>query len=292
MRRRDFAGWALAAALAVAALSAVAQEEGPILRPKPKPVARPAGPTLLVICDLACNWKLDGKARGHIAAGDSATARIDLGEHIVIAVTEDGLDKVQQMTEVKAAGQKVLNIELQPVRMIRLKAEQEAKDKADQQTRDEAAQEARDKAAQTKAEQEARDKAAQEAKEKAAKEREAREAAAGVWTDPATRLTWTNRDNGSDVYWNQAIAYCTNLRLDGYSDWRLPTIEELESIYDPNAGYHVKGNLHMSGWPWSGTKTADPGEAYLLQFDNGERESTGLRDRYTRRALCVRRSGE
>ncbi len=55
-----------------------------------------------------------------------------------------------------------------------------------------------------------------------------------TWTDPATKLMWTKWDNGSDVDWNQATAYCSRLQLAGYSGWRLPTIEELEGIRDPS----------------------------------------------------------
>jgi hypothetical protein len=114
---------------------------------------------------------------------------------------------------------------------------------------------------------------------------------AGGWTDPATGLTWIQRDNGSDVNWDQAKAYCSNLRLGGYSDWRLPTIDELQGIYDPNAGdMHVKGNLKLScNAQWSSTQGSAPGTAEYLYFSNGERNSVRLSDRYRDRSLCVRR---
>jgi formylglycine-generating enzyme required for sulfatase activity len=88
----------------------------------------------------------------------------------------------------------------------------------------------------TRPAQEARDRAAREQQEKEQRERErvAREKAAGVWTDPATGLMWTKQDSGSGVSWDQAKAYCSNLRLGGFSDWRLPTIDELQGIYDPS----------------------------------------------------------
>ena len=71
MRSARFAEWALAAVMAVTSAQGMEQQdEGPILRPKKMP-AKPVRATLLVMCDLACNWKLDGKARGRIAAGDS-----------------------------------------------------------------------------------------------------------------------------------------------------------------------------------------------------------------------------
>jgi hypothetical protein len=38
------------------------------------------------------------------------------------------------------------------------------------------------------------------------------------------------RDNNSKLCWAEAIAYCTALRLDDKSDWRLPTIAELQTI--------------------------------------------------------------
>jgi len=120
----------MAAALVVAALSAQAQQdEGPILRPKVLPV-KPTGPTLLVLCDLACNWKLDGEAKGRIQAGGSAKANVVLGQHVVVATTDDGADEVKLLSEVKSSGQTAVSIELKPVRDSRLKAEQEAKDKA------------------------------------------------------------------------------------------------------------------------------------------------------------------
>jgi len=127
-------------AMTITALSACAQEEGPILLPKPKPVAKPAGPTLLVMCDLACNWKLDGEAKGRIVAGGSAKAKVELGQHLVVAATEDGVDQVKQLSEVKTTGQTIVSLELKPVRDARLKTEQEARDKVEQQARDKAEQ--------------------------------------------------------------------------------------------------------------------------------------------------------
>jgi hypothetical protein len=102
------------------------QEEGPILRPKPKPAAA----TLLVICDLACNWKLDGEARGRIDAGGSAKVKVEFGQHLVVAATEDGLDKAEEELNIKAAGLTLARLALVPVREARLKAELDARAKA------------------------------------------------------------------------------------------------------------------------------------------------------------------
>jgi len=54
----------------------------------------------------------------------------------------------------------------------------------------------------------------------------------GTMTDNLTGLMWTknaNLPNGT-MNWNQAIDFCNNLTLGGYTDWRLPNVNELESL--------------------------------------------------------------
>jgi hypothetical protein len=73
--------------------------------------------------------------------------------------------------------------------------------------------------------------------------------ARGIWTDPSTGLIWAGKDNGKDVSWKNAMKYCRDLRLAGYSDWRLANMAELQPIYDPSttapglAGPRVQGNV-------------------------------------------------
>src|ERR1035441_750630 len=115
MRRSELVGWALAAAMALAVAPGMAQqEEGPILRPK-KPIAKPVSPvpvspTLLVNCDLACNWTLDSEEKGRIEAGGSAKVKVALGHHTVVAATEDGLDKDKKDIDIKVGGQTIVHI--------------------------------------------------------------------------------------------------------------------------------------------------------------------------------------
>ena len=120
------------------------------------------------------------------------------------------------------------------------------------------------------------------------------------WTDPETGLMWTSKDNGSDVNWNRASAYCQNLSLGGYSDWRMPTIDELQAIYEPkesDQGWHIKGNLKLTGGflIWSSSRGSASGEAWIFDFlpytDDDGRSSSQLGLSMTRRALCVHRSG-
>lgn len=58
---------------------------------------------------------------------------------------------------------------------------------------------------------------------------------AHVWVDTRTSLMWTQEDNGADITWKGAIDYCKALHQGGYADWRLPSIEELEPLYDGNS---------------------------------------------------------
>jgi hypothetical protein len=136
------------------------------------------------------------------------------------------------------------------------------------------------------------------------------------WIDPSTGLMWAGKDNGKDVNWKKSIKYCRDLRLAGYSDWRLATIDELQGIYDKNAEApglggkhndapftrHVKGNLFLTGRQWSSSQRRDdrghPNElVWFLDFSNGYKGSgdgswSGRFEDYGMRALCVRRSGE
>lgn len=135
----------------------------------------------------------------------------------------------------------------------------------------------------------------------------------GYWVDPSTGLMWSGKDNGKDVTWGNAIRYCRALRLAGYSDWRLPTIDELQGIYDGSAkapglagkhgdepfAFHVKGSLFLTGDQWSSSRPNDDrghpsGYAWRFNFNEGRRDTEPVAYIYgaVERALCVRRSGK
>ena len=111
-----------------------------------------------------------------------------------------------------------------------------------------------------------------------------------VWVDPATHLMWTNKDNGSEVDREHAIAYCSSLRLGGNSNWRLPNSEELSSIFDSSSNFdthdwRVKGGIEFHGSAWSSTPGKDSGEVWDV---SPETVGTYLIDS---RVLCVRNAG-
>jgi hypothetical protein len=138
--------------------------------------------------------------------------------------------------------------------------------------------------------------------------------ASGLWTDPSTGLTWAGRDNGKDVSWKGAVKYCRDLRLAGYSDWRLATLTELRAVYDRNANapglagsgkdnlftYHVKGNLFLTGDEWSSERINDDrghpsGYDWYFDFNEGRSDNDPSGFPYSSslmRALCVRGSAK
>lgn len=54
----------------------------------------------------------------------------------------------------------------------------------------------------------------------------------GTVTDNSTGIMWQQAIAPGTYTWEQALSYCENLTLAGYTDWRLPTISELDSIVD------------------------------------------------------------
>ncbi len=51
-------------------------------------------------------------------------------------------------------------------------------------------------------------------------------------TDRATGLMWQQIDDGTSRDWEEALAYAEKLELAGHTDWRLPSIKELQGIVD------------------------------------------------------------
>ncbi len=119
---------------------------------------------------------------------------------------------------------------------------------------------------------------------------------AGIVTDHVTGLQW--QDDYSDTSgiiadrtWKNAKTYCANLSLGGYSDWRLPSVDELLSIvdnskYDP-AISNVFEKSTSYGY-WSSTLYAyDDSYAWCVHFHGGDtyRDYNNVDRNFTR---CVR----
>jgi hypothetical protein len=55
--------------------------------------------------------------------------------------------------------------------------------------------------------------------------------------DTSTNLMWTAKDNGSSIIRANAWGYCKNYRSSGYTDWRMPTQNEIAGLYDKAQTY-------------------------------------------------------
>jgi hypothetical protein len=129
------------------------------------------------------------------------------------------------------------------------------------------------------------------------------EAADGAVRDTKTSLQWSQKDNGADVDFKGAKAFCDELTLAGHDDWRLPTIEELEGIYDENVAspptYLYRGKpyplrmdssfaLTAPGIWSSSMRYENRGVAWSFFFSSGRQLATAPTATNYQRALCVR----
>jgi len=65
----------------------------------------------------------------------------------------------------------------------------------------------------------------------------------GTVTDTKTGLMWPAEDNGTHISWTNARSYCQSYSGGNHTDWRMPTLAELQTLYDPviqnDRGYHI-----------------------------------------------------
>ncbi len=50
--------------------------------------------------------------------------------------------------------------------------------------------------------------------------------------DNRTGLMWAVNDNRDDINWQDSHGFCAKFRGGGFSDWRMPTQDELATLYD------------------------------------------------------------
>ena len=106
----------------------------------------------------------------------------------------------------------------------------------------------------------------------------------GLVTDSQTGLMWAPPPN-RDVNWNQADEYVKNLKLGGYSDWRLPKLSELKSLSKQKTALKA---LHFSKWAWTSDMQPALASAWLVNLDNGSEFTDNLVDSRSNRVLPVR----
>ena len=91
-----------------------------------------------------------------------------------------------------------------------------------------------------------------------------------VVTDAVTGLMW-QKSYATSKTWKQALAYCESLSYGGYSDWRLPNVQELSSLVN-SARYNPASDFPdmPSSYFWSSSSDANfYNFACYVYFGNG-----------------------
>lgn len=86
-------------------------------------------------------------------------------------------------------------------------------------------------------------------------------------------LMWQKKDDNVKRIWGDAMRYCNVLSLGGYSGWRLPSIEELETLIDKTKQPTIDQSLFpnaKSSYYWSSTTLANyTSLAWYVYFNDG-----------------------
>ena len=89
----------------------------------------------------------------------------------------------------------------------------------------------------------------------------------GTVTDNLTGLMWT-KDNsmGATLTWQGALDYVKTIKTGGYSDWRLPNVNELKSLIDYSGVYLDYPFTNLYGFWSSTTLHVGPDSAVLVDM--------------------------
>lgn len=105
----------------------------------------------------------------------------------------------------------------------------------------------------------------------------------GTVLDILASLTCAAKDSEEENYWQEAKSYCEKYRGGGYTDWRMPTQDELAGLY-AGRGYEDKIKLH-GDFVWA--SETDGSFTATFHFNNGAR-GWGSQSSHFTRALPVR----
>jgi len=118
----------------------------------------------------------------------------------------------------------------------------------------------------------------------------------GTVTDTETGLMWQQYVPDIGRTWEQALSFCETLRLPGYTDWRLPTIKELQTLAKYTSYNPAINTTAFPGTPtgnnyWSSTTyTGNINSARSMYFYNGM--FGGGSDKNTPRLVRAVRGGQ
>lgn len=105
--------------------------------------------------------------------------------------------------------------------------------------------------------------------------------------DHNTQLVW-QLGYQDDLNFNDALEYCSKLKLGGHDDWRLPSEADYRTIVDINAyesspSFPNRANI----WLWTSSESfSDEGYARFIRFDEGDIRLSAKENSFSVR--CVR----
>ncbi|MBZ4659549.1 MAG: hypothetical protein JG766_1472 [Desulfacinum sp.] len=123
----------------------------------------------------------------------------------------------------------------------------------------------------------------------------------GTVTDTLLKVMWAKTDNQGDVSWKEAERYCRlgpPHLIGRYDNWRMPTLEELRSLYVADSAYpgyettcgqrvRITPEIEIScGWVWSGEQRSI--SARVFNFSRGYEYTDRMVHKRNYRALPVR----
>jgi hypothetical protein len=111
--------------------------------------------------------------------------------------------------------------------------------------------------------------------------------ASELLADRSTRLMWA-RVPSELLPWEAALAYCADLSVAGHEDFRLPTVKELQTLWDPEPDDFGRSQLILGdpyATSWSST-TVDATHAWSLAWSGRYLDAVSTRSEAD--ALCVR----
>ena len=95
----------------------------------------------------------------------------------------------------------------------------------------------------------------------------------GTVTDNMTGLMWVKSPDSTTRTWANALTYCEGLDSASHTDWRLPTVSELETLTNysqsaPATWLNGQGFTNVQNYYWSSTTYA-PDAAYAWYVGMG-----------------------
>ncbi len=104
-------------------------------------------------------------------------------------------------------------------------------------------------------------------------------------TDKSTGLMWQDEKSIKNN-WQEAIEYCNSLNLNEYHDWRLPSVNELISIYSDQEMATTFKNQNIGLWTYISSTTFAGNSAHAWAVDSTNVFQSPKLNKYL--VICVR----